>query len=103
MSLDTALMDVKESISTMSICQSKVDDSREANDVVCLDLQAAGARTFEMNSKADDAHDQIGAHRNRCRRATKEYEAAQEDLNDSLGRLGQLIKDTAFPRCRVAS
>ena len=48
-----------------------------------------------MKRKADDAHDQIRARRYRCRRATKEFETAEEDLNDSLGRLGQLLKDTA--------
>ena len=30
------------------------------------------------------------------RQATKEFEAAEEDLNDSLGRLGQLVKHTAL-------
>ena len=48
-----------------------------------------------MKRKADDARDQIRAHRDRCRRATKEFETAVEDLNDSSGRLGQLVKDTA--------
>ena len=66
-------MDVKESI---RICHSKVEDSREAHDVVFPDLQAGGTRTFEMKRKADDAQDQIRAH-------TKEFGTAEEDLNDS--------------------
>ena len=83
-----ALMDVNESV-------SKVDDSREVHDVVCRDLQVAGTRTFETKRKADDAHDRIRTHWDRCRRVTKELETAEEDLNDSLGGMGQLIKDTA--------
>ena len=31
----------------------------------------------------------------RCRRATVEFVTAEEDLNDCLGRMGRLIKDTA--------
>ena len=48
-----------------------------------------------MKRKADDADDRISFHRDQCRRATKELVSAEEELNDSLGRLGQLIKDTA--------
>ena len=86
--LDAAPMDMKESM-------SKVGDSRQVHDVVCRHLQAAGTRTFEMKRKADDALDRLPTHRDRCRRATRELETAEEDHNDSLGRLGQVIKDTA--------
>ena len=73
-SLDTALMGVKESISTTSSCQSKVNDSREAHDVVCLEMQAAGTRGFEMKRKADDARTQselIGVDVDRRRRCSR--------------------------------
>ena len=32
--------------------------------------------------KADDAHDRIWTHQDRCRRASKELETAEEDIND---------------------
>ena len=44
---------------------------------------------------ADEAHDQIRAHRDRCRRVSAEYGTAQKDLNECLGAMGQLIRDTA--------
>ena len=62
---------------------SKVNDSRSLHDVVCQDLQAETRRNVE------DAHDSIRTHKDRC------LETAEEDLNDSLGRMCQLIKDTA--------
>ena len=69
-SLDVALVDMKESM-------TKVDDSREVHDVVWRDPQAAGTRAFEMKRNADDAQDQVRAHRDRCRRETKELETAE--------------------------
>ena len=54
----------------------------------------AGKRTGETKRKADDAHDRIRKHRDRCRRARKELGTAEEDLNDSIKSTGQLIKDT---------
>ena len=53
-----------------------------------------------MKRKADDAYDRISSHRDQCRRATKELVSAEEELNDSLGRLGQLIKDTVAPHAQ---
>ena len=58
-------------------------------------LEDAGKKTIEMKRKADDAYDRISSHREQCQRATKELASAAEEVNDSLGRLGQLIKDTA--------
>ena len=78
------------------------EDRCEVHDVVCQDLHAAGTRTFEMKRKARDAHDRVMAHWDR--RATKELETFEEDLNDSLGRMGQLVKPRGPPmRCRVES
>ena len=53
-----------------------------------------------------EAFDQIRAHRDRCRRATKEFVAAEEDLNYRVDRLWQLFKryrDGHSTRGRVAS
>ena len=44
---------------------------------------------------ADEAHDQIRAHRDRCRRVWTECGTAEEELNECLGRMDQLIRDTA--------
>ena len=70
---------------------SAFSESKDAN----RNLEDAGKRITETKRKADDAHDQMRTHRDRCRRATKEFEMAEEDLNDSLGRVGQPIKDIA--------
>ena len=45
--------------------------------------------------KADDAHEQMRTHRDRCRRATKEFETAEDDFNECLGSMEQLTQDTA--------
>ena len=63
--------------------------------MACRDLQDAGTRVTEAKRKADDAQDQIRAHRERCRRVLVEYETAEEDLIECLGRVGQLIRGTA--------
>ena len=77
-SLDIAIMDVQEST-------SKLDDCRDLHDAACRSLEGAGKRTTETKRKAEDAHDRIRTHRDRCRRATMELQTA-----DSLGRMGQL-------------
>ena len=38
---------------------------------------------------------QVRDHRERCRRVSAEYGTAEEDLNECLGRMEQLIRDTA--------
>ena len=72
----------------------ELNNLRDLHDAACR-LEDAGKKTIEMMRKADDASDRISSHREQCRRATKELVTAEEELNDSLGRLGQLIKDTA--------
>ena len=52
-------------------------------------------KTFELKRKADEAFDPVRARQDRCRQATKEFEKAKEDINDSLGCVGQLAKDTS--------
>ena len=64
-------------------------------EVACDDLADAGMKTIDLKRKVDDAHDRTRSHRDRCRRATKELQTAEEDLNNSLGCLGDLVKDTA--------
>ena len=65
----------------------------DLHDAAYRGLEDAGKWTIKKR-QADDAHDQISAHRDRCRRAT-EFVTAEEDLNDCLGRMGQLAQDTA--------
>ena len=67
----------------------------ELHDVTCRDLQTADTRTIETKRKADDVHDRIRTGRDRRRRTTKKFETTEEDLNDSPGRMGQLIKEPA--------
>ena len=85
---DMALVDLEESM-------SKVDDTREVLDTPCRGLEDMSKKTIELKRKADDAHDRTRSHRERCRRATKYCVMAEEVLNDSLGCLGDLVKDTA--------
>ena len=55
-----------------------------------------GSRDFVyLKRKADDAHDRTRSHRERCRRATKQHVSAEEEMNNSSGYLGDLVKDTA--------
>ena len=86
--LDIALMDLKESI-------SKVDDRREEHDIACRGLEEGVRKTIELKRKADDAHDRTRSHKDRCWRATTDLVSAEEELNNSFGRLGQLVKETA--------
>ena len=51
--------------------------------------------TFDLKRKADDDHDRTRSVRDRCRRPTKDLVLAEVELNDSIGRLGQLVKETA--------
>ena len=43
----------------------------------------------------------VAKHRTWCVQTSKEFETAEEDLNDSLARLGQLLKDTAGGHSRA--
>ena len=74
---------------------SKVDDTREVLDNTRRGLEDANKRTIELERKADDAHDRTRSHRERCRRATKDHVMAEEVLNNSLGCLCDLVKNTA--------
>ena len=75
------------------------------HDAACGDLEDASKRTIELKRKADDAHDRTRSHRERCQRATKDHMMAEEVLNNSLGCMGDLVKDTASATyavsCRV--
>ena len=87
-SLDIAIMDVQETT-------SKLKDCRGLHSAAYQSLEDAGKRTTETKRKADDTQDQIRAHWDRCRRATEEFVTAEEDLHDCLGRVGQLVTDSA--------
>ena len=49
---------------------------------------------MELKRKADDAHDRTRSHGERCWRPTKDHMMAEEFLNNGLGCLGDLVKDT---------
>ena len=65
-----------------------------SQEVACDDLADAGMKTIDLTRKADDAHDRTWSHRDRCRRATKEFEKPEEVLNNNLKCSGNLVKDT---------
>ena len=73
----------------------ELNNRRDLHDAACRGLEDVGKKSTEMKRKADDVHDRISSHKEQCRRATKEFVLAEEELNNSLGRLGQLIKNTA--------
>ena len=54
-----------------------------------------GMKTIELKRTADDAHDRTRSYRDRCWTVTTDLVSAEEDPNESPGRLGQLIKETA--------
>ena len=58
-SLDIAVLDVEEAA-------SKQKDCRDHHDATYRDVEDAGQKTFEMKRKADDYHDRIRTHRDRC-------------------------------------
>ena len=68
----------------------KLRDSRDLHHVACRDLEDTDMKTVKLKRKVDEVFDPIRELRNPRRRTTEE-----EDLNDSLGCLGQLVKDTA--------
>ena len=70
---------------------SKVDDTRDVLDTVCHGLEEVGKMTIELKRKADDAYDRTRFYMDRCWRVTTV--SAEEDLNESVGRLGQLVTD----------
>ena len=74
---------------------SKVNDGQEVVVMKCRDLKDSGAKFNEADRKADDAHDQVKAHRERCHRLSVVYGTAEEDPNEALGLMGQLTRDTA--------
>ena len=73
----------------------KIKDHRDFHDMACCGLQDAGTRVTEAKRQADDAQDQIRAHREHSRRVSAEYGTAEEDPNECVECVGQLIRDTA--------
>ena len=90
--MHTAFGRTRDGLDTACI---ELDNRRDLHDAACRGLEDVGKKTTEMKRNADDAYDRTSSHRDQCRRATKELVSAEEEVNDNLGRLGQLIKDTA--------
>ena len=74
---------------------SKVIDRQAVVDLKCRYWKDSGAKNNDAKRKADDAEDRVKVQRERCHRLTSVYGTAEEDLNESLRRMGQLIRDTA--------
>ena len=83
----TAMENFDEAQQNHERMRGELKDSRESLDIAIMDCHDAATET---KRKADDAHDQVRAHRDRCRGATTESVTAEEDLNDCLGRMDQL-------------
>ena len=62
---------------------------------VCRGLEDVGEKTIELKRRRTMPMTGPDSRRDRCRRATEDLVSAEEELNDSLGRLGQLVTDTA--------
>ena len=60
-----------------------------------VDVQEASQRHSELKRKQKDAHERTFHHGESLLRTTKDHVKAEEVLNNSLGCLGVLVKDTA--------
>ena len=99
---DLLLAEADEAVDQLAAAQQhqarfldELESSRECLDAACVDLKDASLRTTELKRKADDVQERSRSHRERCRRAAKDYVIAEEVLNNSLGCLATLVKDTA--------
>ena len=72
---------------------SKVGGCHEVVDVKRRYLKDSGAKLNEAKRKAEDA--QVKVCRESCRRLSAVRGTAEEDRNESLGRMGWPIRDTA--------
>ena len=82
------IVDMRESL-------SKVQDSQECCDKAWQDWQEAGTSVKEAKRMAEVVHEQVSDHLERYRRMSAVYATTEEDLNDGLGRMSELIRDTA--------
>ena len=87
--------ELKSSRESFNIAFREFNNCRALHDAACVDLEDTRQRTIELKRKADDAHERTRSHRERCRRATKDHMRAEEVLINSLGCLGELVRDTA--------
>ena len=85
--------ELKNSCGNLDTAFIELNNYLDLHDAVCHGLEDVGKKTIDLKRAADDAHDRSRSHRDCCRRATKDHVSAEEELNDSLGRLGQLVKD----------
>ena len=79
----------------MDVAFREFCNCRALHEAACVELEGASQRTIELKRKADDAHDRTRSHLERCRRATKDHMKAEEVLNNNMGCLGLVVKDTA--------
>ena len=68
---------------------------RALHEAAWADLKEVSLRHIELKRKANDAHERTQSPWGRFRRVSEDHVMAEEVLNDSLGCLGTLVKDTA--------
>ena len=107
--LDNANMEVNNCWDKLSTAAIELKKCREGLDTAFIELSNCqhllDRKTVELKRKATDAHDRTRSHWDRCWRATHYLMTVEGELNESLGKLGQAVKDTAGPptRCLVVS
>ena len=87
--------ELKNSQASVDIAFREFCNCRALHEAASVDLEVASQRTIELKRKTDDADDRTRSHRERCRRARKDHMMAEEVLNNSLGCLGDLARDSA--------
>ena len=68
---------------------------RALHEAAWIDVQEASRRHSELKRKAAEAHERTILQRECLRRATRDHVKAEEVLNNSVGCLSTLVKDTA--------
>ena len=68
---------------------------RPPHEAAWFDVKEAGRRHSELKRKAEEAHTRTYLQRETIRRATSGHVKAEEVLNNGVGCVGTLVKDTA--------
>ena len=58
-------------------------------------MQRTRCRVNEARRRAESAHAHVHDHQDCCRRQSAVYATTMDNLNDGLGRIGELTRDTA--------
>ena len=90
---------------SMDRVYKEFSNCRALHEVAWFDVKETGRRHSELMRKAEEAHTRTFLQREDIRRTTHDHVKAEEVLNNGVGCLGTLVKDTGRPvtRIRVAS